>query len=70
MFLPSLWIFALYWSAAWAAGLGALWIIGRIMYFVGYVSSPERRFPGFFVQGVAVFALLFGAAGRIVYLQL
>jgi glutathione S-transferase len=34
LYFPSLWLFAIYWSPAWAAGLGALWIIGRIIYFV------------------------------------
>lgn len=68
IFLPSLWLFAIYWSAAWAAILGLGWIVGRIVYFVGYVAAPTKRFPGFFIQSVAVFALLFGALGRIVYL--
>jgi hypothetical protein len=34
-------VFAIYWSAAWAAGLGALWLIGRL-----YISSgifPARE---------------------------
>ena len=48
--------------------LGLVWIIGRIIYFVGYVASPSRRFPGFFIQAMAVFALLLGALGRIIYL--
>jgi glutathione S-transferase len=68
IFLPSLWLFAVYWSAAWAAILGLGWIVGRMVYFVGYVAAPTKRFPGFFIQSLAVFALLFGALGRIVYL--
>lgn len=68
IFLPSLWLFAIYWSAAWAAILGLGWIVGRIVYFVGYVAAPTKRFPGFFIQSLAVFALLFGALGRIAYL--
>jgi glutathione S-transferase len=27
-----------------------------------------KRYPGFFIQAVAAFALLFGALGRILYL--
>jgi glutathione S-transferase len=68
IFLPSLWLFAIYWSAAWAVVLGLGWIVGRIVYFLGYVAAPAKRFPGFFIQALAVFALLFGALGRIVYL--
>lgn len=70
IFLSSMWLFAIYWSAAWAAALGALWLIGRIIYFVGYLSSPTKRFPGFFIQSLAHFALMLGALGRILYLAL
>jgi uncharacterized membrane protein YecN with MAPEG domain len=68
IFLPSLWLFAIYWSPVWAAALGLGWIVGRIVYFVGYVVEPPKRFPGFFIQSLAVFALLLGGLGRIVYL--
>ena len=68
IFLPSLWLFAIYWSSLGATVLGLVWIVGRIIYFVGYVTSPTRRFPGFFIQSVAAFALLLGALGRIIYL--
>ncbi|GLK78117.1 membrane protein [Methylopila jiangsuensis] len=70
IFFPSLWVFAVYCSTAWASALGTVWIAGRIVYFMGYVSAPGRRFPGFFVQSAAVFAMLFGAAGKIVYASL
>jgi glutathione S-transferase len=68
LFLPSMWLFAIYWNPSWAAALGALWLIGRIAYFVGYISDPNKRFPGFFIQAIATFALLLGALGRILYL--
>jgi glutathione S-transferase len=68
VFLPSMWLFAIYWNASWAGALGALWLIGRIVYFIGYISDPSRRFPGFFIQAIATFALLLGALGRVLYL--
>lgn len=70
IFLPSMWLFAIYWSAMWAAVLGLLWLVGRIAYFLGYLSAPMRRYPGFFIQAFAAFALLLGALSRIVYLWL
>lgn len=70
IFMPALWLFAIYWSPGWAAGLGVAWIIGRIAYFVGYLADPMKRYPGFFIQSIAAFLLLFGALGRIVYLWL
>lgn len=70
IFLASMWLFALYWSVPWAAGLGAVWILGRVAYFLGYVSDARRRFPGFFIQSLAAMSLLLGALGRIAYLML
>ncbi|MGN6819543.1 MAG: MAPEG family protein [Sphingomonas sp.] len=68
IFLPAMWLFAIYWNATWAAVLGAIWIVGRIVYFIGYVAAPERRFPGFAIQAFAATILVLGAMGRIVYL--
>lgn len=68
IFLSSMWLFAVYWSATWAAALGAIWLVARVVYFIGYLADPAKRFWGFFIQSVATFALLFGALGRIVYL--
>jgi glutathione S-transferase len=70
IFLASMWLFAIYLSPAWASGLGTVWLIGRIIYFVGYRSDANRRFPGFFIQCLAHFALMLGALGRIIYLTL
>jgi uncharacterized membrane protein YecN with MAPEG domain len=70
IFLPAMWLFAIYWSAAWAAWLGLVWIAGRIVYFAGYLSAPKKRAPGFYIQSAAAFALLLGAIGRIIYLMI
>lgn len=69
IYLPALWLFAVYWSPKWAAIIGAVWILGRLLYFLGYVASPEKRFPGFFIQSIAVFVLSLGALGRVAYLM-
>jgi len=70
IFLPALWLFAIYWSVPWATTLGTIWILGRIVFFIGYASAAERRFSGFFIQAMAALALLLGAFGRIVFLML
>ena len=70
IFLPAMWLFAIYWSIPWAAALGALWLVGRVAYFVGYIYGPEKRSPGFFIQSLAAFVPLLGALGRIGYLAL
>ncbi|QQO14503.1 MAPEG family protein [Bradyrhizobium diazoefficiens] len=66
IFLPSLWLFAIYISDAVAAAIGAVWIIGRIVYFIGYSQATAKRGPGFAIQAIAAIALWAGALGAIV----
>jgi len=68
VFLVSLWLFAVYWNDRVAAVLGLVWILGRLIYAQGYMAAPNKRAPGFLIQALATLALLFGAAGRLVYL--
>ena len=68
LFLVSLWLFSLVVGDFWAAGLGAVWIIGRILYLTGYSKAPGLRGRGFGIQALAVGVLLFGSLGRIVFL--
>jgi glutathione S-transferase len=67
IFLPSLWLFAIYWSDLVAAALGVVWIVGRILYFLGYVKDASKRELGFMIQIVATLILLLGALGRVIY---
>lgn len=66
IFLPALWLFAIYISDAVAAGIGAVWIIGRIVYFIGYSQAAAKRGPGFGIQALAAMALWAGALGAVV----
>lgn len=61
LFLPSLWLFASYWGDPIAAGIGAFWIVGRLIYMNAYVRDPKSRSAGFGIQGVATLLLLIGA---------
>ncbi|UFP95244.1 MAPEG family protein [Gloeobacter morelensis] len=61
LFLPSLWLYALFVNPLWAAVLGSVWIVGRVLYALGYYEAPERRSPGFAVSAVATLILLGGA---------
>ena len=66
IYLPALWIFAIYWNDLVAAGLGVVWIVGRIIYMTSYVRDPATRSMGFGIQGFGMMVLLFGAlAGAI-----
>jgi uncharacterized MAPEG superfamily protein len=68
IFLPSLWLFAIYWSDLIATVAGVVWIIGRIIYALGYVADPKKREVGFAIQALATAVLLFGALGRVIWM--
>lgn len=67
LFVVSLWLFAIYWSELVAAGVGVVWIVGRLVYSAGYMADPSKRETGFMIQSLSVAVLLFGALGKIAY---
>src|SRR6478672_3000631 len=67
IFLPSLWLFAIYISDPIAAALGVVWIAGRIVYLTGYSKAVEKRSMGFGIQASAAITLWAGALGAIVW---
>ncbi len=66
IFLPALWLFAFNIGDLWAASGGLVWIVGRLVYIVGYSDASERRRTGFFVQMGACAVLWFGALIAVV----
>src|SRR5271165_1474200 len=67
IFLPSLWLFAIYVSDPYAALVGLVWIAGRIAYMIGYIQAAPKRSLGFFVQSSAAAVLLLGSLGTIAW---
>jgi glutathione S-transferase len=67
IFLPSLWLFAIYIGDKGAATLGLVWLVGRILYMVGYMKAVEKRGPGFAIQGLACVVLWTGSLGAIMW---
>ncbi len=66
IYLPGLWLFAVYWNDLIAAGLGLLWIVGRVIYMTSYVREPKSRSLGFGISALAGLILLLGGlAGAI-----
>jgi uncharacterized membrane protein YecN with MAPEG domain len=70
IFLPSLYLFAAFVSESIAAGLGVVFIIGRAVYFRGYVEDPAKRGPGFLLTFVPNLVLLLGGLIGAVRAQL
>ena len=61
VFLPSIWLFAHYINAWAAVALGLLLIVGRALYFRGYVQAAESRHAGFVLSAIPNVTLLVGA---------
>ena len=61
IFIPALLVFAQYLSPLWGAAIGAVWIVGRIWYALGYYAPQGRRGPGFVLSFGATMVLLIGA---------
>ena len=71
IFLPSLWLCHLFWqpqdqTGIIVAAIGVVWIVGRILYALGYVVDPSKREMGFLIQFLASIVLLLGALGKAV----
>jgi glutathione S-transferase len=64
-FLPSLWLAAFTLGDRWAALGGAVWVMGRILYAVGYYQAAAKRHAGFGIAMLASLVLLLGALIQI-----
>jgi glutathione S-transferase len=66
IFLPALVVFAHYLNVYLAAALGVLFVIGRAVYFQGYVKAAEARHTGFTLSFIPTVILLVGATYGVV----
>lgn len=57
-FLPTLYIAARYWPDAYVAGIGAVYLIGRLIYWRSYTAAPSSRAVGFALSMIPIMALL------------
>lgn len=49
VFLVVLWISGIFFNEVLAAFGGLLYIVGREMYFTGYIHESKKRLPGFYL---------------------
>ncbi len=66
MFLPTLWLACLYGNEQWAVWAGYAWLLGRLMYLLGYIREAGKRSTGFLIAGLAWIVLFCLALAGIV----
>lgn len=60
IFVPAVWLFGQYVSATVAAILGAVYLVGRVLYLQSYVADPARRGAGFGLSMLPIMAMVIG----------
>ncbi|NJK34817.1 MAG: MAPEG family protein [Oscillatoriales cyanobacterium SM2_2_1] len=60
LFLPSLWLYAVFLSPTTGAIAGMIWVVGRLAYAIGYASAPQNRMYGNSIASLALLYLLIG----------
>jgi hypothetical protein len=58
--VPSVYLFSHYFNPLWAAGLGAIYLVGRQVYAAAYVKDPAKRSAGYALTMLPVLALILG----------
>jgi glutathione S-transferase len=61
LFIPGVLAFAHYVSPLWAAIVGAVFVVGRLVYYVGYKESGDKRAPGVLLSIPPNIVLVVGA---------
>jgi len=65
-FLPALYIASAYWPSALVAGLGTVYLLGRLVYWRAYVADPAKRGLGYLLSMGPVMLLVgLGAWGAL-----
>ena len=66
LFLPAIYAFAHYISAVLAAGLGVFFLVGRVVYYLGYKSAGDKRLPGAIMSAFTSYIMVIGAIAGLV----
>jgi len=61
IFVPALWLFGYFVDPLWGAGIGIVFIAGRMVYRAAYLKDPSTRSVGFGLCLAACVVLLIGA---------
>jgi hypothetical protein len=58
VFLPALWIAAIYWNPRWMAAVGVVYLLGRMLYLRAYTTEPRSRGLAYMLSLLPVMALM------------
>ena len=61
VFVPAVWIFGTVVDPLWAAIVGLVYLVGRIVYARGYISAADKRGPGMMISFIATVVLVLGS---------
>ena len=62
MFLPALWLYAVFLGDKGAGDSGVIWLVARVWYAVSYQLNPAKRGLGFLISILVIAGLWTGAA--------
>jgi glutathione S-transferase len=60
IFLPGLWLFGFYIGYSWAAGIGLIYLVGRVIYGIAYIKDPGSRGIGMMLSVLPCWVLILG----------
>lgn len=63
--LPLLYIAARYWPDAYVAVVGAVYLVGRLLYWRSYTRAPASRTLGFVISMTPIMVLLLANLGAL-----
>jgi glutathione S-transferase len=66
VFVPAIWLFGMYLNPRWGAIIGAVFLVGRALYAIGYIRDPGKREVGAMLSFAAVSVLVVGALFGVV----
>ena len=66
VFVPALFVAAKYWPQSYVALAGAVYLVGRLVYWRSYTAAPTSRGLGFGLSMLPILALIIGSLAGII----
>ena len=67
VFVPGLWAFGHFINFNWAAGIGLIYLIGRVVYAIAYAKDPAARGTGMIMTVLPSYVLVLGGLGGAIF---